>query len=60
MKDLYDSMIKRNPKLARGKVWCLKCGREQTVNPKVCLANKWPTCCDQTMSLDSPEERKKS
>jgi hypothetical protein len=44
-------------KIRRGRVWCTKCGRSEKVNTQVCFAHGWPECCDETMTLDSPEER---
>lgn len=47
-----------HPKLTRGIVWCRKCGREQKVDSVRCLEHGWPTCCGETMTIDSPDERK--
>jgi len=45
------------PQVRRGKVWCARCGREASVDGARALANGWPTCCGETMTIDSPEER---
>lgn len=55
---MYDAMAKSHPKLARGQVWCRSCGRSALVAAADCLRRGWPECCGETMSLDSPEERK--
>jgi hypothetical protein len=47
------------PQLARGKVWCRTCGREQRVDAAGALSNGWPKCCGYTMTIDSPEEQKR-
>lgn len=46
-------------KLSRGLVWCKFCGKEQKVDSAHCLGHGWPKCCGETMTIDSPEERKK-
>lgn len=53
---LYDDIAKI-PQIARGKVWCKKCSREQSVNGKSALHHGWPKCCGKTMTIDSPEEQ---
>lgn len=55
---MFDDMVRGSTKLQRGRVWCLECGRVQSVNSARCLRTAWPECCEYTMSLDSPEERK--
>lgn len=55
--DLHRKIAQANPKLRRGKVWCLTCGAFRKVNSAHCLANGWPECCGQTMTIDSPVER---
>lgn len=55
---LYDDLATAHPKLRRGKVWCHECGREQSVDPAQCLRSGWPMCHGETMSIDSPAERK--
>ena len=47
------------PQLRRGQVWCTVCGRSQSVKSVDCLENGWPKCCGYTMTIDSPEERRK-
>jgi hypothetical protein len=54
----YKLIVSMDPKLKRNKVWCHKCGHEQDVDSAECLRFGWPKCCDQTMSIDWPEERK--
>ncbi len=56
---MYESIAKSHPKLARGQVWCHTCGRSSLVATADCLRSGWPMCCGETMSLDSPEERKR-
>ncbi len=46
-----------HPKLARNKVWCRICGREENVDSKRCMKEGWPKCCGETMTIDSPDER---
>jgi hypothetical protein len=45
-------------KLERGKIWCKTCGRSKSVNAGYCLRYGWPKCCGETMTIDSPVERK--
>jgi hypothetical protein len=47
------------PQIARGKVWCRTCGREQSVNGVGAMQNGWPKCCGYTMTIDSPTEQAK-
>ena len=56
--DLYDVVANCHPSIKRSKVWCKKCGKNQEVNPKHCLRYGWPECCGETMTIDSPQERK--
>lgn len=49
--------VSQEPRLARGLVWCVTCGREQEVVAAWRLRHGWPTCCGATMTIDSPEER---
>ena len=56
---LYDTIAKSNPSLARGRVWCRKCGATRKVDTAKCLEQGWPMCCGETMTIDSPDERKK-
>lgn len=57
MTKLYDDLADSHPKIRRGRVWCVKCGRTQNVEPAACFAVGWPLCCGETMTIDSPEER---
>lgn len=54
---LHEAVAASVPQLRRGKAWCIKCGREESVNAAECLRNGWPECHGQTMTIDSPEER---
>lgn len=56
---LMDSVFDDVPQLKRGQVWCFTCGNTFKVNAAKCLSSGWPKCCDQTMSIDSPEERER-
>jgi len=56
---MYKSMAKSHPSLSRGRVWCTTCGRSQKNDSANSLQNGWPKCCGYTMTIDSPEERKK-
>lgn len=47
-----------HPKLRRGKVWCHTCGRVKRVDAATRLRIGWPECCGETMTIDSPDERK--
>lgn len=49
---LYDAMAEA-AKLS-GRVWCRKCGAMRKVDPAKCLANGWPKCCGETMTIDHP------
>lgn len=42
-----------HPKLSRGIVYCLKCGRWQKVNSAEYLRSGWPKCCGETMTIDA-------
>jgi hypothetical protein len=57
MNALYET-IAEIPQIARGLVWCTKCGRKQMVKGSSCLRYGWPRCCGYTMTIDSPEERR--
>lgn len=54
---LHDKLAEAHPRLARGIVWCTKCGREQRAKASNALAHGWPKCCGYTMTIDSPNER---
>lgn len=56
MNDWVDRAISEVPQLARGRVWCTGCGASLKVNVAWCLFHGWPSCCGQTMTIDSPEE----
>lgn len=55
---MYTEMGMSHPKLARGQVWCTKCGRSERANSGAALKYGWPKCCGYTMTIDSPEERR--
>jgi len=55
---MYRDMADSDPKLKRGQVWCHRCGSTQKVDSAACLRTGWPKCCGETMSIDSPEERR--
>lgn len=54
---MYQHMA-AHPKMERGLVWCMTCGRKQIVKAESCLRYGWPRCCGYTMTIDSPEERR--
>lgn len=56
---LPEQIVEDTPKLKRGMIWCTKCGKELKVDSAQCLRTGWPECCDETMTLESPEERKR-
>lgn len=45
-------------RLQRGRVWCLRCGSTFRVNVSRCMGHGWPECCGETMTIDSPTERR--
>ena len=47
------------PQLKRGIIWCTVCGKTINFRASNCLRNGWPKCCGYTMTIDSPEERKR-
>ena len=53
----YVDVVDEVPQLKRGRVWCHTCGHTEPVDSRACLRSGWPTCCGQTMSIDSPAER---
>jgi hypothetical protein len=55
---IHENIANNSPKLRRGMVWCVKCGRSQQVDAANCLAQGWPKCCGETMTIDSPGERR--
>lgn len=54
----FRKSIAEIPQLARGRVWCVTCGNTHAVKAVRCLEQGWPKCCGQTMTIDSPSERK--
>ena len=58
MASLYQTLATCHPSIARGIVWCHECGRQISVDSGECFQRGWPKCCGQTMSIDSPEERR--
>jgi hypothetical protein len=46
-------------RIGRGAVWCIRCAACQGVDGEACMANGWPRHCRATMTIDSPEERKR-
>lgn len=56
---MYQDMAESVPQLRRGQVWCTVCDRTQKVNSGGALQHGWPKCCGHTMTLDSPEERRR-
>ncbi len=54
---LYKTLGECAPQLSRGQVWCFRCGATFKVSSGECFRSGWPTCCGETMSIDSPEER---
>lgn len=55
---MYEELAQSVPQFARGMVWCPTCGHSRRVDSARCLAGGWPMCCGQTMTIDSPEERR--
>jgi hypothetical protein len=58
--NIYENIANSHPKLSRNMVWCRICKRSQKVNTVNCLQKGWPRCCGYTMTIDSPDEQKKS
>jgi len=56
---LHNTLAKSEPQLVRGQVWCHACGDTRKVDSAYCLRHGWPLCCGATMSIDSPQERRK-
>ncbi|WP_041432427.1 hypothetical protein [Thiobacillus denitrificans] len=56
---LHDTIAKQIPQLARGQVWCRKCGSTQRTDSAGAMRYGWPKCCGYTMTIDSPEEQKR-
>jgi hypothetical protein len=40
-------------------LWCKKCGFTTKVDGGRCMKEGWPTCCGETMTIDSPEEQER-
>jgi len=55
---MYEQLGRSHPKLSRGRVWCIACGRSESVKAASALRSGWPRCCGATMTIDSPEERR--
>ena len=55
--NIYSKIVEDVPQLKRGRVWCRKCGRTLGVDSAECLAQGWPECHGETMTIDSPAER---
>jgi hypothetical protein len=55
---LATNIVASVPALQRGRVWCHQCGHTEAVDSAQCLRDGWPRHCGETMSIDSPEERK--
>lgn len=55
--NLYERIANAVPELQRGKVWCTTCGAMLRVDSAECLRSGWPKCCEQTMTIDSPQKR---
>lgn len=53
----YEKLAAADPKLSRGRVWCVVCGRTGLVDTARSLALGWPKCCKATMTIDSPADR---
>lgn len=58
MKKLASDLAACIPQLRRGEVWCRKCGAHDYVDSAWCLRQGWPVCCGETMTIDSPDERR--
>lgn len=54
---INEALAKSHSKLSRGRVWCRKCSRSQSVDAADCLRRGWPECCGETMTIDAPNER---
>jgi len=50
--NIYKKLASSHPKLSRGQVWCLKCGKTLRINSQKCLSTGWPQCCGETMTID--------
>ncbi|MCA0318181.1 MAG: hypothetical protein LCH88_08945 [Proteobacteria bacterium] len=50
----YEKIARSHHSLARGRVWCRTCNREQAVDAAASLRSGWPKCCGFTMTIDHP------
>ncbi len=55
--DAFTTDIANIPQIKRGMVWCHRCGNQQQAGAE-CFSIGWTKCGGQTMSIDSPEERR--
>jgi hypothetical protein len=55
---LYSTLANCHPSLTRGQVWCHTCGHTQRVDSAQSFRSGWPMHCGETMSIDSPDERR--
>lgn len=57
---MYKTIVNCCDELKRNQVWCTHCGKTlKNIDSSYCLEHGWPKCCGETMSINSPEERKK-
>lgn len=55
---IHGKLASSSAKMKRGMVWCRKFGHSQRIDTARNAGRlSWPTCCGQTMTIDSPEER---
>lgn len=54
---IHEKIASEVYEIRRGMCWCVMCGRRRVVDGAQCLAHGWPTCCGQTMTIDSPQKR---
>ena len=59
MSNLYRALATAHSSLERGRVWCHRCGHTEQVDTASAFRHGWPKHCGETMSIDSPEERKR-
>lgn len=55
---LHEVLAVCHPSLTRERAWCRKCGRTVKVDSSECVLHGWPSCCGETMTIDSPKERR--
>jgi hypothetical protein len=58
MAEPHAKLVSDIPQLQRGRVWCVTCGATRKANVEEYFRNGWPKCCGQTMTIDSPGERR--